>query len=426
MKKLCIFLILLLACAQRTDEINPDKIELVYWSANNQYEINLARAIVAEWNQTHPEIQVLHQSIPESQSSEEVMLSAVVSKTTPDIYSNIWPGDTEFYVEANVLVALDRFPDFKQTIGQRVHADQLQEARSRDGQIYQIPWKTNPIMIIYNKKILAEAGYSTFPKTYSAYLTAAGKIAQDRNQDGYIDRWMGLLDIRAIWWQRFFDFYTLYIAASGGRTLVRQDQVLFDNQAAVDVFRFLQTNFQRGYFPKEKVTGRTDIFLQSAVATRFTGPYAITHADKFKPEDFEYDFAPVPRPDSAEGPDYTYGDFKNIVIFNNTKYPQAAWEFVKYMVNRKNDLKLLEMTNQLPVRQNILADTLFTRYFARNPRMVPFAKQARFVRGADSSPVLKEVFDAISQEFEISIVYGAKSPEQAIQDAVTRVKLIIK
>ncbi len=262
----------------------------------------------------YPEIQVVHQSIPEGQSSEEVILSAVVSKTTPDVYSNIWPGDVELYVEAKSLVALDQFADFQQTIGKRVRSDLLKEARSRDGHIYQVPWKTNPIMVIYNKKLFAEAGFEEFPRTYSRFLEAASKIVEDRNQDGYYDRWIGLCDIRVTWWQRFFDFYTLYISASGGKTLLDGNDVIFDNPAAVQVFEFLQTLFKKGYFPKEKMTGRTDVFLQSNVATRFTGPWEITHADKFKPEGFEYDFAPVPRPDNATGAAYTYGDFNNIVI----------------------------------------------------------------------------------------------------------------
>ena len=354
------------------------------------------------------------------------MLAAVVGNTTPDIFSNMWPGDTEMYARANVLVPLDTFPDFQETIGKRVKSDILEESRSPDGHIYQIPWKTNPIMIIYNKNILAEIGLQTFPRTYSEYIDAAKKIMKDRNGDGYIDRWIGLTDIRVLWWQRFFDFYTLYLAASGGQKFLKNNEVAFDNQNAVAVFSFLQTLFQNGYFPKEKMTGRADVFLQSTVASRFTGPWEITHAEKFKPPGFEYDFASVPRPDGSEGPAYTYGDFKNIVIFNNTKYPDEAWEFAKFLVNRRNDLKLLELTTQVPLRQDILSDSLFFDYFDNNPLMKDFARQAQYVRGTDTCPVLKEIFDAISREFEACVVYGVKTPEKAIADAAQRARLILQ
>ncbi|MCI0514129.1 sugar ABC transporter substrate-binding protein [candidate division KSB1 bacterium] len=415
-----------LGCQRQPSHEMQTKITLTYWSANNQYEINLARAVVAEWNAAHPNIQVIHQSIPESQSSEEVILSAVVSKTTPDIYSNIWPGDVELYVEADALVNLDQFADFDSVTQERFLPDILAEARSPNGHIYQIPWKTNPIMIIYNKKMLAAAGFKEFPKTYSDYFKAAEKITLDTNQDGYFDHWMGLTDIRTIWWQRFFDFYSLYIAASGGQTLVKNHQVIFENPAAEQVFQFLQTIFQKGYFPKEKVTGRSDVFLGGFVATRFTGPWEITHAEKLKPAGFEYDFAALPVPDAYHGPRYTYGDFKNIVIFSTSKYPAAAWKFVKFMINRRNDLRLLEISSQLPLRKNILQDSLFQDYFRQNPKMQIFAQQAQYVRGADSSPVLKEIFDAISREYEACVVYGVKIPQSAVKDAAARARHILK
>ena len=427
----CLFLVIMaasfMACGSSDSANETGRIELTYWSANNQFEINLARALVAEWNAAHPDIHITHQSVPEGTSSEEVILSAVVSKTTPDIYSNIWPGDVQLYVDANALVPLDQFSDCDSVFADRFEPHIIQEARSLDGHTYQVPWKTNPIMICYNKKLLRQAGYETFPKTYSAFFDAAEKITADLNGDGYVDRWMGISDIRVTWWQRFFDFYALYIAASNGNTLVKGNKVLFENKAAEQVFAFLQTNFRKGYFPKEKTAGRTDIFLQDVVATRFTGPWTIMHNEKFKPDGFEYDFAPLPRPDDmAQGPTFTYGDFKNIVIFSTTQHPKAAWEFVKFIISRQSDQQLLQITNQLPLRQNIASDSSFTKYFEQNPRMKIFANQAKTVRGADMSPVLKEVFDAISQEYETCVVYGARTPEEAVKRAAKRVRLILQ
>ena len=162
------------------------------------------------------------------------------------------------------------------------------------------------------------------------------------------------------------------------------------------------------------------------VATRFTGPWEIRHANKFKPEGFEYDFAPVPVPDSSIKPVYTYGDYKSIVLFKNSDHPKESWEFIKFLISREADLRLLKLANQLPIRKNILKDGKFRLYFQDNPKMEVFAQQARRVRGADSSPVLREIFDAISQEFEASVIYGVKSAEQAVEDAAERARLIME
>ena len=411
---------IILSLAGCRPDTKESRQELLYWSANNPYEQSVAREIVAAWNAQHPDMPVRHQPIPEGQSSEEVILASIAGRTTPDIYSNAWPGDVEFYVRAQALLALDEFAGCDSLLNSRCTAEVVAQARSRNGKLYQVPWKTNPIMMMYNVKLFRQAGLARAPTTYSEYLAAAAKLSNGSTS------WVGISDIRMLWWQRFFDFYPLYLAASGGKGLVEGDSVLFENASAVAVMNFLQTIYREGYFPKQKMTTTADFFLLGKTASRFTGPWEITHADKFKPEGFEYDFAPMPAPDDHKGPVYTYGDLKNIVIFSTCQRPRAAWEFVKFMVSRSSDLRLLEIASQLPMRKGMLHDSLFVDYFAQNPRMVAFARQAEYVRGIDQSPVMKEIFDAISQEYEAAVVYAAKSPEQAVRDAAARVKLILE
>lgn len=421
-----IILALLSCVCTVSDRSEESKIvQLTYWSANNQYEMDLAAKLVDEWNKSHPAIQVKHQPIPESRSSEEVILAAIVGKKTPDVYSNMWPGDIALYVRANVLENLDQFADFDSVANDRYDPEKYEEAKHKDGHVYQILWKTNPIMLIYNVKIFKEAGFEQPPETYAEFLDLAKKVSRDTDGDGYIDRWVGITQILVTWWQRFFDYYTLYIAATGGKTFLQGDSVAFNNESSVQVYRFLQTLFRENYFPLEAMDARADVFLHGIVATRFTGPWEITHAEKFKPEGFEFDFAPVPRPTKSDGPAYTYGDYKSIVILK-TKYPNESWKFVKFLISRKADLQLLQSTDQLPVRKNITTDSLYKPYFDDNPMMLRFAKQAQFVRGVDSSPVLREIFDAISQEFEACVIYGKKTPEEAVENAARRAKLVME
>jgi len=411
-----------LGCANDPSE----RDEILYWSANNQQEQDLAKVIVAEWNALHPEMPVKHQPIPEGQSSEEVILAAVVGESAPDVYSNMWPGDVQLYANAEVLVPLSVFPDFDSVMNSRVTPAILEEARSEDGKIYQIPWKTNPVMLCYNKTIFRECGFEKPGRTYSEFIEQAKVITADLDGDGYTDRYMGVRDIRALWWQRFFDYYTLYIGASGGKTLLDGNRAIFDNQASIAVFDFLRTMFREGYFPLEKMMGRGDLFLSGKNATRFAGPWVISHNEKHKPDGFDYGFVPLPVPDSLAGPVYTYGDLKNIVMFKTQNAPRQVWEFVKFMISRESDYKLLTMTTQLPVRKHILRDPLYRDFFAQNPHLMTFARQAEFVRSVDISKDMKEVFDIISKEYEASVVYGAKSSEQAIHDAARRVNLILK
>ena len=398
---------------------------IIYWSSNNTDEINFARKIINSWDIKNPEQRVKFQPVPEGQSSEEVILAAVVGETTPDIYSNMWQGDVELYAKAGKLVPLDTLPGFFPFIYERCDSDVVKEVTSLDGHIYQIPWKINPIMMIYNQNLFQNIGYKNPPTTYSGYLKAAEKIKENNIQNGYVNKWIGYIEVEVTWWQRLFDFYPLYLAASNGGHLVQNNKAVFDNKYAVETFSFLKTLFDNKYFPRERLSARQDPFLSSDIATRFTGPWEIIHANKFKPEGFKYSYSTLPVPDDHTGNIYTYGDTKNIVIFNTCKNKILAWQFLKTMINKEGDFELLKMTNQIPRRKDLITDKEFSNYFNDNPQMRPFAVQAKYVKGPDNSPVLKEVLDAISQQFEECVVYGKKSPKEAVKDAAESVNLIL-
>ena len=397
---------------------------ILYWCSNNTDEIRFAKTSADEWNKNNPNDQVKYQAVPEGRSSEEIILAAVVGKTTPDIYSNMWQGDVEAYAQAGVLVALDTLHGFMNFLNERCDSSVIEEIKSLDGHIYQIPWKINPIMLIYNVNFINDLKLQSPPKTYSEFFDASKKFQKDFDGDGYIDRWFGYSEVEVTWWQRFFDFYPLYLAASGGAPLVKDNQAVFNNEYAIEVFTFLREMYKKNYFSKEKLSARQDVFLSGVTATRFTGPWEIAHAEKFKPEGFEYEYTFMPVPDGHKGPVYTYGDPKNIVIFNTCNNPQTAWEYIKTLINLDGDLNLLQITNQIPRRKNISIDDYFDEYFNQNPKMKVFANQSRYVRGTDASPVLKELFDLISQEYEACVIYGIKTPEQAIKDASDAVNLL--
>lgn len=421
-KVIYLFLILLfISCSKNNREF---KNEIIYWSSNNTEEIEFARYIVDKWNKENNEFKVKFQPVPEGQSSEEVILAAIVGKTTPDIYSNMWEGDVENYAKAGILVALDTLKGFMEFLYERCDSSVIEEVRSSDGHIYQIPWKINPIMMIYNENIIKSLSQKNPPKTYSEFFKAAEEFKKDTDGDGYIDRWFGYTETIVTWWQRLFDFYPLYLAATNGGSLVKNNKAAFNNKAAINVFKFLQKLYKNNYFPKERLSSRQDVFLDGIIATRFTGPWEISHAEKYKPKSFQYNFSTMPVPDNHNGPVYTYGDPKNIVIFKTCPNPNFAWKFLKYFLSEENDLKFLEMTNQLPRRKNIDSNPLFREFFLKNPKMKIFAEQAKFVKGTDQSLYLKEVFDIISSEYEACVIYGIKSPEQAISDAEKSVNLL--
>ena len=398
--------------------------ELLFWCSNNNQEIQLSTAFKDAWNHEHSNMPIHMQPIPEGQSSEEVILAAVVGKSPPDIYANMWQGSVEMYAHAGVLIPLDTLQGFMDFLKDRCDSNVIKEITSSDGHIYQVPWKVNPIMTLYNKKIFAENNIQSLPTSYSAYLNAADAF-KNNNKGASLTKRFGYTAVKPIWYERLFNFYTLYIAASDGAPLIVNNRAAFNNKYAIEVFQFLQTLYTNDYFSKENDVSSSDPFVMQTITTEWTGPWEISYLNNIPSKGFEFDYFLPIVPDDHHGPVYTYADPKNIVMFNTCSNPHEAWSFIKTMVDRQGDLQLLETTGQLPRRKNLATDKFYSEYFNKNPMMIPFAKEVAYVKGIDNCESIVEVLDIISQEYEACVIYGKKTPEKAIADAEAAVNVLL-
>jgi multiple sugar transport system substrate-binding protein len=420
---LVVVLIFLLAGSCKTDA--GKDTQLLFWCSNNPQEIQFATAQTKSWNTIHTSETVHQQPIPEGQSSEEVILAAVVGKTTPDIYANMWQGNVEMFARAGVLIPLDTLQGFVPFIRERCDSAVIKEITSVDGHIYQVPWKVNPIMCIYNKNLFLQNDITELPETYSAYLIAAEKFKQNSKMRGLTKNWFGYTEVKPIWYQRFFNFLPLYYAASDGAPLIVNNKAAFNNKYAIQVFAFLQSLYENGYYSREILSASADPFVSQQIATKLVGPWEIPHLLGIPDRNFEFGYYEPPVPDNHSGPVFTYANPKNMVIFNTCKTPQIAWEFIKTMITKQGDEHLLEVTGQLPRRKNLATDPFFKDFFTKNPMLVPFARQVPFIKEVDNCEVIVEVLDIISQEYESCVVYGKKTPAKAIGDAETAVNVLL-
>jgi multiple sugar transport system substrate-binding protein len=400
-------------------------IELTYWPAANPVEVDLARRLADTWNARHPDIQVRVQPIPAGRSSEEVLLAAVVGNATPDICSNVSSGLLARLVRAGAVVRLDELAATGARLGERASAPMLAPLRLPDGGIYAVPWKTNPMMLMYNVDQLAEAGV-TPPGTYSELIEALRRLARDTDGDGRLDGWGFWARLKTTWFERFYDFYPLYLAASDGRTLVSQGEVVFENEAAVAVIEVLRQAFAEDLLPRSNFEGR-DPFMDGTVAMKVVGPWFVKELEELKIPGLRYNVTPVPVPDGAD-PDaaYAFADLKNIAVFSTTRHPAAAARFVAYLTSPEADRLMIEETAQLPYRRGLASDQRFVDALTRWPTVQAYAARADRGRDIDIDPDIVEVFDILSEAYEAAAIYGVMPPEQAVREAAAEARAVLR
>jgi multiple sugar transport system substrate-binding protein len=207
------------------------------WYSNNTQEVAWGEQMVASWNKLHPSEKVTGQQIPAASSSEEVIGAAITAGSEPCLIYNTAPAAVPTFQQQGGLVSLSSFPGGAAYIEARTGSG-ASVYKSPDGQYYQMPWKSNPVMIFYNKKIFAKAGISTTSpplSTYAEFLATSKKLVSSGAAKYAI-----YPDPSSDFFQAWYDFYPMYAAETGGTELVENGKSTFNSTAGDAVAAFWQ------------------------------------------------------------------------------------------------------------------------------------------------------------------------------------------
>jgi multiple sugar transport system substrate-binding protein len=400
-------------------------ITLTYWPAANPIEVKLADQLTAQWNAENPDVQVRVQPLPAGRSSEEVLLAAIVARSTPDVSSNVSSALLARLVRANGVVRLDNRIATAARLEERATPAMLASLRLPDGGIYAFPWKTNPEMLMYNVDLFKAAGV-TPPRTHTELLKAMRRLARDTDGDGRIDRWALWAGLKTTWYERFYDFYPLYLASSGGTTLVNRGRVVFDNPAAVSALALLRQGFNEGTLPRSNFALGRDPFADGTVAMKIIGPWFVREMVQMGVRDLHYDVTPIPPADDADpSKSFAFADMRSIAVFSTTRHPDEAARFVAFLTSPAADRALIEIASQLPYRRGLASDPRFTSSLARWPTLVTYATYVERARDIDIDPDIVEIFDLLSEAYEEAAVYGTVPVRQALDKAAGEARKVI-
>ncbi|MEP6857592.1 MAG: extracellular solute-binding protein [Gemmatimonadales bacterium] len=400
-------------------------ITLTYWPAANPPETRLAMRLAKQWNAENPDVQVQVQPLPAGRSSEEVLLAAIVAKATPDVSSNVSSALLARLVRAKGVVRLDNRVATAARLNERTTPAMLSSLRLPDSGIYAFPWKTNPEMLMYNVDLLRAAGVRP-PRTHSELLAAFKRLTRDTDGDGRPDRWGLWATLKTTWYERFYDFYPLYLAGSGGKTLVVNGKVVFENEAAVAALELFRRGFAEGGLPHSNFAIGRDPFIDGTVAMKIIGPWFLKELNELKVQGLHFDVVPMPAPDSSS-PDkhYAFADLRSIAIFSTTRHPDEAARFVAYLTSPAADRLLLEDASQLPYRRGLATDPRFTASLKTWPTLSTYAKYVERTRDIDVDPDVVEIFDLISEAYEESAIYAKVPVRQALARAAAEARNIV-
>jgi multiple sugar transport system substrate-binding protein len=385
------------------------------WYSNNAQEVAWGKQMVAAWNASHPTEKVSAQEIPAGKSSEEVIGAAITAGSEPCLIYNTSPASVPTFQQQGGLVSLTGFPDGASYIEARTGSSASQY-KSPDGKYYQLPWKSNPVMIFYNKKEFTKAGISTTAPplgSYSQFLATAKKVVSSGAAKFAI-----YPAPSSEFFQSWFDFYPLFAAESGGKQLVENKKATFDSDAGKAVAGFWQQVYAQNLAGKETYNG--DSFADGTAAMAIVGPWAIaTYKGKV-----DWGVVPVPTQQGSAGDQVpTFSDAKNIGMYASCKNRGTAWDFMKFSTSTGQDGTLLSMTGQMPLRQGLQQQ--YAAYFKANPQYNTFASEAAHVVEVPNVANSVEVWQTFRDAWSKSVIFAKEDPSQALSGAASKINQLV-
>jgi multiple sugar transport system substrate-binding protein len=395
-----------------------DHVDLQFWDmiwGGPEY-IDSGKALVAQFNQEHPDITVTYRSIPWS-NWYQTFLTAIGSGTAPDLSTGAGYQAVQLYDQGAILPIDDVISDWKASGKLDDFLPKTVDTLKYDNHYVALPWGID-IRVWYYRKDLFDQAKLKPPTTWQEFKTAAQALTNPK-ADQY-----GLVTGGDTGGSHLL--LTLMFNNGGG--LFTTDRKLdLDSDRNMEALQFLADLVKNndvypasaGYSSEDALSA----FSQGKGALILSNPGLSGRlpkiADKFGV------VKPLSGPHGEQG---TIFWVNNIMLYKQGKHPAETKLFLEWWSDHEKDLWTKGHVTQLPTRKSFAADPYFqenaeTKYILEN--YIPIAKTTA-THGTEIFPKLNDVEgEGALQALTQSLLQG-KDVNSSVKTASDRLKSILE
>jgi multiple sugar transport system substrate-binding protein len=272
------------------------------------------------------------------------LTTGFVSGSAPDVFVNHLSRFPEFLANGVMVDVTDRIA--KDKVDMKAYLPGLAESWNKDGKQWGLPKDWDTIALVYNKKMLADAGVTEDelrnadwnPDNGGSFEKILAKLTVDGSGKHGGEAGFDKAKVATYAWATNpIDGYGQnqwsFLAASAGFKAIDKPwgtKYAYDSAPLVKTLTWLRDlGLQKGYAISEQNIGKLNasaLFSAGKVAIVPDGSWMISsYRDTTK---FEFGFAPLPK-----GPEGRKSMFNGLAdsIWTGSKHPDEAWKWVKYL-----------------------------------------------------------------------------------------------
>ena len=280
-----------------------------------------------------------------------------------------------------------------------------------------MPWKSNPVMIFYNKDLFKKAGLDPENPplaTYDEFLATSKKIVDSRRRPGRDLRRRR----RSEFFQSWFDFYPLYAAETGGKQLVEDGKATFDDAGRA---RRSRTSGRTMYAEGLRAARRSTTATRSPTARPRWRSSARGRSRSTRTRS-NWGVVPVPTSDGMPAEQiHTFSDAKNVGHLLRLQEPghRLGRAEVRHQQGAGRQAARDDRPDAAAHRP---ADDATRTTSRRNPEYKQFADQAARTVEVPNVPNSVEIWQTFRDDYSSSVIFGKTDGRRtALTDAAAKV-----
>lgn len=363
-----------------------NKSTLTFWHSFVASTIPALEELIEKFEAEHPGIQIKAQYVPTGDALVQKLITAIQSQTAPDI-AWVHADFLGKLAEARAIYKMAEFIAGPEGLSNEelndIFPPLLQAATWRDT-LYALPMEATSLALLYNKELFRQAGLDPDhpPKNWQELREFAKKLTLDKNGDGKLEQHGFLVPVFPasgdlnIW---MVLQWTPFLWQAGGAEInAAQTQVLFNSEAGVQALT-LWKNMYDELGMRTFSMAHDMAFASQHLAMVLDGPWNLPRYREMNNVDWAV--APLPAGPVQRA---TYLAGEHLAIFKQSKHPQAAWQFVKWIIQPEVQASFSMKSGYLPVRRSVLEMKEYQDFLATDPALKAFVDQMNWgqARGA--------------------------------------------
>lgn len=298
---------------------------------------------------------------------------------------------------------------------------------TQGGEVYGIPHNITAMLIVYNKKLFADAGIAAPPQTWEEFRDDAIKLTKATQPGGPVNQW----GVTFIMQPAGFDLNTSVVLRGFGADFLTADNKhsALDTPQAQKAFKFIVDLIRQDKavppgILQTDADGVRQLMAQGKIGMMIGTTWDPTIVNAINPAFDTKDnmgMTLVPHPEGSDSPVKSTLYLDGLFMNPNTKHPAEAFKLLKFMTDNDRMEKWFTDNTMLSARSTVNASFAPIQ---QNPFANAVAAEIPFAALLPAVPQWPQISTAFRQNLQAA-VDGSKTAEQALADANQQINDIL-